>query len=224
MGQLLLSAVVSAAFAIVTGLVTGVLGSFIGFHLWPALRRWRIRTAIALVGVPYSKRHALTCRVVNGSDFAIGKMVAYISIDHKVDDVVAPPEGMEAHILPSEGIVLINGQLCWAVQDEEAKNPMRVDICAGEEHPLLLARFHENCVEIFSERLDKPSRVFLARKRYSCSLKLVCMDCRAKDFGIEIDPDRGVRIGRSHAARIVQDDSTRPDGGSGAPVSNPPKP
>jgi hypothetical protein len=112
---------------------------------------------------------------------------------------------MEAHILPSEGIVLINGQLCWAVQEEDAKNPMRVDIYAGEEQPLLLARFHETCVEIFSERLDKPSRVFLARKRYFGSLKLACMDCRAKEFGIEIDPDRGMRIGNSHAGRLVQD-------------------
>jgi hypothetical protein len=168
--------------------LSGILGSFIGFACWPWLRRRRIRKDLRVVAEPYTGTEGFWCRVVNGSPFSMGKAVAYMTIDHKVEDMLDPPARRDAYLNPKNGFILREGQLCWGVQ-EGGVNPMRVDIYSGEKQPLIFGFIENNRIEIVSEKLRSPARVFLARKAYTGTLKVVCMDCPAKEFRFKLDPD-----------------------------------
>jgi hypothetical protein len=122
----------------------------------------------------------------------MGKAIAYISINHKIDDMLDPPEGRDAYNRQHDGVILREGQLCWSVQ-EGGTNPMRVDIYSGEEQPLAFGSVETTYIEIFSEKGRAPARVFLKRQAYKGILKVVCMDCEAKKFPFEIDPDDKTR-------------------------------
>lgn len=174
------------------GLLAGVIGSFIGFACWPWLRRWRIMRGLHVVSEPYSGTGGIWCRVVNGSPFSMGKAIAYISIDHKVDDMLDPPAGRDAFNKRQDGVILREGQVCWGVQ-EGGTNPMRVDIYSGEEQPLAFGSVEEALIEIVSEKCHSPARVFLKRKVYKGILKVVCMDCESKSFSFEINADDKIR-------------------------------
>jgi hypothetical protein len=71
---------------------------------------------------------------------------------------------------------------------EDGKNPMRLDIYAGEEQTLAIGHIHQTAIEICSERDREPARVFLARKKYTGTLKLVCLDCASREFRFTLDP------------------------------------
>jgi hypothetical protein len=136
--QVLLGAAVSAFF----GLLSGIIGGFIGFHCWPALRRRAIWKEMRLVQLPIDNRGALSCRVHNGSPYTMGKAVAYLTLDHTTDQIVDAPPGRKSYVPRSFNFRIRQSQLCWEVQ-EGGMNPMRVDIYAGEEQPLTIGRFRE---------------------------------------------------------------------------------
>jgi hypothetical protein len=170
------------------GLLTGIIGSFIGFACWPWLRRCRIRRGLRVMPEPFAGTGGIWCRVANGSPFTMGKAIAYISIDHQLEDMMDPPQGRDAYNKRQDGVFLREGQLCWAVQ-EGGVNPMRVDIYSGEQQPLCFGSVETQFIEILSEKCHSPARVFLRRQKYKGALKVVCMDCEAKTFPFEIDPD-----------------------------------
>src|SRR5438105_2527852 len=99
------------------GLFTGIIGSFIGFACWPWLRRRRIWKDLRVVPEPWAGTGGFWCRVVNGSPFSMGKAVAYITIDHQLDDMLDPPTGRDAYNKKQDKVILREGQLCWAVQE-----------------------------------------------------------------------------------------------------------
>ena len=172
----------------IIGLLAGVVGSFIGFHLWPAWRRRSIRRRLAAEPEAKIKTGNFGCRIANGSSYTMGKVVAYITIDHEAADILDPPADQSAHHSSHNPAILREAQLCWAVQ-EGGQNPMRVDIYAGERQPLPVGVATANHIMIYSERVTAPARVYLRRKVYTGKLKLVCADCYAKEFRIRIDPD-----------------------------------
>jgi hypothetical protein len=119
----------------------------------------------------------------------MGKAVAYISIEHTHEDVIDPPAGSTACNVPKDRYILREGQLCWGVQ-EGGVNPMRVDIYSGEKQPLAFGWAHEENIEIYSEKCRAPARMFLKRRAYFGTLKIVCLDCKAKEFKFRLDVDQ----------------------------------
>jgi hypothetical protein len=179
----LAQALLSALLGLLTGLGSGIAGSYIGFHWWPTFRRRAIWNGLRVVQLPLDHHRSFRFRIANMSGFTMGKAVAYVTIYHKPADVVLPPEGREAYIVPEDELTVDQAQLCWEVQ-ESGKNPMRVDIYAGEQLPLAIgvAPPDGGPVEIFSEACRKPARAFLWRKNYKAVIKVVCLDCPAKEF------------------------------------------
>lgn len=170
------------------GLLCGIIGSFVGFTLWPWLRRHEIQDKMTVVSEQWTLTQTFWARVVNKSSFSMGKAVAYISINHLVEDMLSPPSGQTAYNLPESKVVLREGQLCWAVR-EITHNPLRVDIYAGEEQPIALGCWDNESIKILSESAHNPARLYLKRKSYKGILKVVCLDCPAKEFHFIIDPD-----------------------------------
>lgn len=180
---------------IVIGLCTGIVGSFVGFACWPWLRQRKIWKRMRAHPECYPGFGGFWCRIVNDSRFNMGKAIAYITIVHEVDDILPPPPGRNAYNERLAGLVPREVQLCWAVQELASNlNPMRVEIYPGEKQPLAFGSVEDNLIEIFSEKCREPARVFLVRKIYKGTLKVVCMDCQAKEFPFEIDPDASVPI------------------------------
>jgi len=171
------------------GLMTGIIGSFIGFTCWPWWRRRQIWNGLRVAAEQHTGTGGFWCRVVNDSSFTMGKAVAYITIYYALEDIQDPPVGREAYITRQQHTVILReGQLCWAVQ-EGGENPMRVDIYSGEKQPLVIGFCVDNIIQIVSEKCQEPARVFLTRKVYQGDLKLVCLDCPAKVFPFTINPE-----------------------------------
>ena len=119
----------------------------------------------------------------------MGKVIPYITIKYDSHDVLEPPSGKDAYQKPQNyNARLTEAQLCWATQ-EGGVNPVRIDIYSGEKQSLFLGDFNNEYIQIFSEKCNSPARVFLSPKKYKGKLKLVCMDCRAKEFDFIIDPN-----------------------------------
>jgi hypothetical protein len=175
----LVSAFIATAF--------GIIGSFIGFACWPALRRWSLRRNLNVMPTQ-TIPNELWCRVANGSSFTLGKALVYVTINHQLDEIRDPPGGQEAFIHLGRRAPVDQCQVCWAVQ-EDGKNPLKIDVYAREHQPLCLGTVHSDSIQMFSERAWTPSRVFLARKVYTGRLKVTSADCTAKEFDIRIDPD-----------------------------------
>ncbi len=171
----------------IIALLAGVVASFIVFSWWPAIRRWLLWRSLAVVHeAPVGG--SVRCRVINGGGIPLTKAMAYLTLEHVQEDILPPPSGARAYMMPGEGATLYKAQLCWAVQ-EAGKNPMRADIFAGEEQPLTVAFVREGHIVVLSESCQDPARVYLARKSYRGRLKIVSADCPAKEFDIEIAPD-----------------------------------
>jgi hypothetical protein len=169
------------------------IGGFVGFWFWPWLRRDSIHKGVNVRSQSYDGEGGIWCRVVNGSDYTMGKAVAYITIKHEKSDVLPKPQGVQKspYLTPQSHDKVDEGQLCWSVQ-EGGENPMRIDIYAGESQPLLFGNITSEHTELFSENCRTPARVFLKRKKYVGTLKVVCADCPANTFDFELDPDNRV--------------------------------
>jgi hypothetical protein len=128
------------------------------------------------------------CRVINGGDYTIESAIPYITIVHEDGDIVDPPEGQsEAFIKPSEPIRVSADRLCWSFSGPE-RHIHQIDIYAKEEQALSPFEVLSSCIKIPSEKgWDKP-RVYLTRKIYSATLKIVSKDTDARIFAFEIDP------------------------------------
>src|SRR3954468_23059906 len=96
------------------GLVTGAIGSFIGFTCWPWLRRNHIWKNLNVV-VEETVAGAVRCRVVNGSSFTMGKVLVYLTLHHEHTDVLEGRTSWEGYISPRTLASLRECQLCWEV-------------------------------------------------------------------------------------------------------------
>src|SRR4051794_25155070 len=101
----MLEQVFASAVSVILGLASGIIGSFIGFTLWPRWRRDKIWSALRVVANKGTADGAYWCRVINGSPFTMGKAVAYITIDHVEDDIINSPTGRTAHMTPKHRMI-----------------------------------------------------------------------------------------------------------------------
>lgn len=136
----------------------------------------------------------MTARVCNAYDFPLTSVWAYITIIHELSDILPPPNGAKAYVVPHHHELVKEDRLCWSF----AGNPAFIDIYSGEKQSLDIANFDPdgNWIEIPSEDgwgselgKGKSSRVFLKLKRYDITIKIVSKDTRAKEFPLHIDPD-----------------------------------
>ena len=88
--------------------------------------------------------------------------------------------------------IVTDDRLCWSF----AGNPASIDIYAGEKQAIAIANITADWIEFSSEdgwstltNGVKRSRVFLARKEYAATIKIVSKDTKAKEFKLLIDPD-----------------------------------
>jgi hypothetical protein len=147
-----------------------------------------------------------TARVVNNSNYVIRQAAAYVTIQHDLDDVLAPPMHFAAFIEGNHLKTLDEDRLCWSAV-APARNPPAIDIYAGEKQLLDVANFggSGDWIEIPSETgyassqtqaeaeayntARIRSRVFLrAGRRYQGTIKIVSADTLARVFHVEIDP------------------------------------
>jgi hypothetical protein len=174
----------NATVGALAGAVAGALCSLIvslSVNKWP---RWRLHWLLQFVSQPQVgvRTSALIC---NGYVLPLNSVYAYITIDNETSDVLAPPnEHYAAFITPKNPSKIEEDRLCWAI----AGNAPCVDICAGENQKLDVVEITSDWIRIPSEQGWGESRVFLKRKKYTATIKIVCKDIKAKRFRIEIDP------------------------------------
>jgi hypothetical protein len=168
---------------------------------------WRIKRTTSQLSFRPERRAGsrATARVKNDSNYALHNAVAYVTINHDMQDLLPPPKHFAAFIKKGKHErKLQEDRLCWSVAAPD-RNPISVNVLPGEWQLLDIADFGERSewVEIPSEMgwsssqteedirgvPQITSRVFLrAGKIYSGSVKIVSEDSRARIFGLEINP------------------------------------
>lgn len=189
---------------ILLGALAGGLVSFWVNTLQESSRVRRISRKLRLETQPRVGTR-VTARVVNDSNCLIRSAVAYLTIQHELPDVIAPPKHFTAFIDPERHLKhLEEDRVCWSAV-APTRNPALLDIYAGEKQLLDVADFGASglWVEIPSEvgysssqtegesktKGQISSRVFLrADRRYRGTIKIVSADTRARPFEVEIDP------------------------------------
>jgi hypothetical protein len=174
------------------GALAGALAAFVVNLLWTRWTRWRLKCGLKLV--PQARVGTRACvRIHNSYIFPMNSAFAYITIDHKISDILDPPSGAKAFIMRQHECQVSEDRLCWSVT-KNGSNPAEVDIYPGERQSLDVANFGSGWIEFPSESgwgsTGATSRVFLRSKRYSATIKIVSKDARAKSFKIAVDPDK----------------------------------
>lgn len=143
--------------------------------------------------------HRVTARVRNRTGYVVRGAVAYVTIEHRLDDI-AEPIG-DAFTNPRTPKNVKEDRVCWSI----AGNPVLVDIYPDEAQSLDIAGFEDGPagrIEIPSEQgwsssrapgQRTSSRVFLrGGKSYTATIRIVSADSRGRVFPIEIDPTDSV--------------------------------
>jgi hypothetical protein len=188
----------SAWHAPTAGTLSGALaGAVVSFTLNTAYPWFRVRWIASRITFVAENRvgHRVTGRVRNRTGYVLRGAVAYVTIDHELNDI-AEPTGT-AFTNPRTPKKVTEDRLCWSL----AGNPVSVDIYPDEAQSLDIAGFEAlplGRIEIPSEQgwsSSSPStnpvssRVFLrGGKTYSGKIRIVSADARGKDFWIRIDP------------------------------------
>jgi len=122
----LLNILVSGAFGALAGaLMSLVVNFWIDWNKRRGLRK-------NLMFEPQEKRGCrVTARIHNGYVLPLSNVYAYISVEHGPSDVLHPPLGYRAYIVPGDH-KFEEDRLCWSM----AGNPPHVDIYAGEKQSL----------------------------------------------------------------------------------------
>jgi hypothetical protein len=186
--------------AAIIGALSGALASLLVNELRDWFRVWRATKGIRLK--PQGRAGSrVTARVT--SKRMVHGAVAYITLHHDLEDVIAPPKHFSAFISLAHRKKLQEDRLCWSVA-APSRNPASADIFAGEWQLLDVADFGEDgdWIEIPSElgwsssqtetdiksQRAISSRVFLrGDKRYRGVIKIVSADTTARSFEIEIN-------------------------------------
>lgn len=133
-------------------------------------------------------------RVCNGGIRTVEATVAYIHLDHDLDDLM---DG-SAFIGPHNRFHMGEDRLCWSVAGSDP-NPYRMDIYPGEMQALDLLQFHDDRIEIASEQgraglganEKRQSRMYLRNKRYAGRLHVVARNSLRRSFDLVIDNSNG---------------------------------
>jgi hypothetical protein len=180
-----------------TTLISAGAGAIAGFVVNLFSTRWtRWRLYRGFQVEPLGRVGSRACvRVHNRYIFPISCAYAYITIDHEISDVLDPPDRFVAFVTPLSCSRVTEDRLCWSVTSPQS-NPPSVDIYAGERQALDIVNFGPGWLEFPSEKGwaslggERTSRVFLRSKRYRATIKIVTKDTKAREFRIEIDPDK----------------------------------
>ncbi len=155
-------------------------------------RIWRLKHCLHFEPEPGSIFHShKSARIYNGYIFPLHSVFAYITIVHQLSDIVSPPPGLNAFVNKGCPRIVTEDRLCWSF----AGNPAHIDIYSKERQAIGIANVTADWIEFSSEdgwgtmTKGKTSRVFLARKKYHATIKIVSKDTKAKKFKIVIDPD-----------------------------------
>lgn len=171
--------------------------SFIVQSLAPRLKRWQLTRKIMLATEDLHGGRA-NHRVCNNGFWTMKNSIAYITLNVQESDVLKPPQGEDAFIKPNNFSFIHDQQLCWSVHYPIA-NPMKVDIYAGENQPISLYEIRPDMIMLPSEKgweplkdkdghnLPRMARVFIKRKKYDGTLKIVSEDTTARSFKIIIN-------------------------------------
>lgn len=139
-----------------------------------------------------TKKHEnyIRLRISNNYYSTIKKARLYLTIDHKEDDVLTPPENADAFIKPTAYSKLKDGRICWSFRTLDKKNPSEIDIFAKEEPDTNICHVQNDKIIISSEEgWNGTKRVFLKNRRYRGEIKIVSENTNAKRFKIEILPE-----------------------------------
>ena len=176
----------------VAGAVMGALSSLVVTFLATRWRICKLHRGLLFEPQPGSTAHShKSARIYNSYIFPLNSVFAYISINHQMSDIVAPPPGKNAFVNTGCPLIVNEDRLCWSF----AGNPASIDIYAGEKQAIGIANVTADWIEFPSENgwatmtSGKTSRVFLKRKKYHATIKIVSKDTKAKEFKIVIDPD-----------------------------------
>jgi hypothetical protein len=174
------------------GAAAGAIAAFLVNLFSARWTRWRLYRALKIR--PQGRVGSRACvRIHNGYIFPINCAYAYITIDHEIADVIGPPNGFSAFVIPQSRCRVTDDRLCWSVTTPHS-NPPSVDIFPGERQSLDVVDFGPGWLEFPSENgwasLGRTSRVFLKSRRYRATITIVSKDTKAKKFRIEIDPDK----------------------------------
>jgi len=145
---------------------------------------------------PQQKRGHRTCALIrNGHSTPLTSVYAYITIENDPKDIIEPPPGYSAYLKPSHPSKVVEDRLCWSI----AGNPPCIDIAPEENQSLDIVEISSdsNWLRIPSESGWEMCRVFLIKKTYDATIKIVSRDIKAKSFRITIDP-----FDRSHPVSL----------------------
>jgi hypothetical protein len=182
--------IIAAIWGAIAGGLMSLIVNLIFNVIVPRMRRWKLTRRVSIWTDPPSGGHT-RFRIVNDGFWTINDATLYITLDVQSADVIAPPNGNRAHIHPHNFVPITGDQLCWSVRHPTI-NPMRVPIYAKERQPFSPCLITPNWISIPSEEgwpPDNYARVFLRRRRYTGTVKLVSADTNARCFKIIIDPD-----------------------------------
>jgi hypothetical protein len=188
MSNHLQNALISAA----SGAAFGALASLIVNYFVSRLRLGMLHCKLQLKGEPLVGCR-VTARVLNGYIYPLNSVIAYITVEHQMDDVMVPPGNCDAFIKPTHLRKLDEDRLCWS----RAGNPDVIDIYAKERQSLDVFEIDPQgrWIQIPSEKgwgtTGGTARVFLKAKKYTAAIKIVSKDTKAKMFQVEIDPGSG---------------------------------
>jgi hypothetical protein len=188
--------------AAVVGAITGAFaGGLISLWVSRFQDRLKIRSITSQLRLVMEPKVGtrVTARVINGSVYPIRGAVAYITIDHRTEDVMIPPLHFEAFSSKGHPKQVVEDRLCWSANSLVPK-PMSIDIFSGEHQSLDVAdlgdwksewiEFPSEMGYASSQPMPGPvkSRVFLGRSRkYDATIKIVSADTREKIFTIRVD-------------------------------------
>src|SRR2546426_3776563 len=149
-----------------TGGLAGALVSLVvnsGIGIW---RRSRLRRKMVLDPVP-RVGHRASARIYNGHVFPLNNVYAYITVEHKLEDVLDPPEPYAAFISKGHLCRVNEDRLCWS-STAPYSNPPVIDIYPGEKQSLDIVNIEDGeWIEIPSEKgwATSQDREILRRKR-----------------------------------------------------------
>jgi hypothetical protein len=177
----------------IIGAAAGAVTGFIATLVTTRWRLWWLQYHLHFEAEPGSIFHShKSARIYNGYIFPLRSVFAYITIVHQLSDIVSPPPGMNAFVNKTCPKIVTEDRLCWSF----AGNPASIDIYSKERQAIGIANVTADWIEFPSEdgwatmtNGKETSRVFLARKKYHATIKIVSKDTKAKEFKIVIDPN-----------------------------------
>jgi hypothetical protein len=173
------------------GALAGGVVSLVINVLMPRVQRWN-QTRNTSIEPEQRHNDHIRFRLTNGGYWTMADAILYLQLDFEEEDVLQPPEGQSADIIPGHFAPLNFDQLCWSVRDSSGRNPMRVSIFAKEAQPFASCQIRTDCIIIPTELGwgTNQFRVFLRPRDYFGHLRVVSADTNGRTFRVRITPQQ----------------------------------